>query len=161
MWFLEYLQYLILPLGVTFVITWLIGFERQNIGKAAGISPHVLIAMSACALAIMQKEVDGGSTASGQRVIAQLVTGIGFLGAGVIMKSEKTVKGLTTATTVFSCAILGIIIGSGFYAIGITLGVFIIGFMYIRDIYRHLNPLNHHNSIPNSNLDDEKHTDLK
>lgn len=142
----NYLETIALPFGLTFIIAFLIGFERQNIGKAAGISSHVLIAVCSCAIAIMQQQVDGGQSGDGQRIIAQLVTGVGFLGAGVIMKSEKTVKGLTTATTVFACAIIGLILGSGFYAIGLTLGIFIIIFMYVRDIYRHLNPLNRINT---------------
>lgn len=135
---ITYLQTILLPVSVTFVITWFIGFERQNIGKSAGISPHVLISCTACCLALMQLELD--SEFDGQRIIAQLVTGVGFLGAGVIMKSHRSIKGLTTATTLFASAILGLIIGSGYYEIGVTLGLIVILFMYGRNIIRGINP---------------------
>ncbi len=139
---LDYLQFTLLPVTVTFIITWLIGFERQNIGKSAGISPHVLISATACCLALMQQQLV--TDVDGQRIIGQLVTGVGFLGAGVIMKSNRSVKGLTTATTLFASAIIGIIIGSGYYSIGITLGLIVIIFVYGRNITRGINPFKKH-----------------
>ncbi len=151
---LYYLQYTLLPIVVTFVITWIIGFERQNIGKSAGISPHVLIAVTACSVALMQQEVSGGTNGDGQRLISQLVTGVGFLGAGVIMKSDKSIKGLTTATTVFACAIIGLIIGSGYYVIGFTLSAAVIIFMYGRDIIRRINPLKRNYNNDYDTIDD-------
>lgn len=130
----------------TFVITGIIGLERQNIGKAAGISPHVLVSMSACAIAVMQqlmfhnsRELGFGDP-EGQRIIAQVIAGIGFLGAGVIMKSDRSIKGLTTATTVWSSAIIGLVLGSGYIALGWLLGGFILVFMITRDLKRHINP---------------------
>lgn len=142
---MEYLQNILLPFGVTFVITWLIGFERQNIGKSAGISSHVLISMATCAVALLQQElflseVAQGVVANQQRVIAQVVTGVGFLGAGVILKSNRKVQGLTTATTIWACAIVGLVLGMGYWKIGLTLGGFIVIFMYLRDIVRGCNP---------------------
>ncbi|MFI3329500.1 MAG: MgtC/SapB family protein [bacterium] len=136
--FSVYLKTILLPVVVTFLASWLIGFERQNVGKAAGISPHVLIACTACCLALMQKEFNTEFDA--QRIIAQLVTGVGFLGAGVIMKSKYSVKGLTTATTLFASAIIGLIIGSGFYEIGLTLTAVVLLFMYGRNVLRGINP---------------------
>ncbi len=135
---LNYLQYTLLPVFITFIATWFIGFERQNIGKSAGISPHVLISATACCLALMQQQLE--SSVDGQRVIAQLVTGVGFLGAGVIMKSHRSVKGLTTATTLFAAAIIGLLIGSGFYDLGLTLATVVILFMYGRNMIRGINP---------------------
>ncbi len=146
---LDYLQFTFLPVAITFAITWFIGFERQNIGKSAGISPHVLISATACCLALMQQELE--SSVDGQRVIAQLITGVGFLGTGVIMKSHHTVKGLTTATTLFASAVIGIIIGSGYFTLGITLGFVIIFFMYTRNALRGINPFKkHHDNDPES-----------
>lgn len=139
---LGYIEYTLVPVLITFVVTWFIGFERQNIGKSAGISPHVLISATACCLALMQQELE--STVDGQRVIAQLVTGVGFLGAGVIMKSHRSVKGLTTATTLFASAIIGLLIGSGFLSLGLTLGLVVIIFMYSRNIRRGINPFKKH-----------------
>lgn len=142
----EYIMNIFLPLLATFVFTWLVGFERQNIGKSAGISAHVMVAMAACAIAVMQKQLFayelsiGKANPEGQRIIAQVVAGIGFLGAGVILKSNRSVKGLTTASTVWACAMLGIILGMGYWQIGLTLGIFTVAFMYLRDVIRHCNP---------------------
>ncbi len=141
---MDYLQYTLLPVMITFAITWIIGFERQNIGKSAGISPHVLISVTSCCLALLQQSIQGGTTADGQRLIGQLITGVGFLGAGVIMKSHRNVKGLTTATSLFASAIIGIIIGTGHYEIGLTLGGLVIIFLYGRDIKRRVNPFKKH-----------------
>lgn len=140
----DYLEFTLLPVMITFALTWIIGFERQNIGKSAGISPHVLISVTSCCLALLQQSIEGGDAADGQRLIGQLITGVGFLGAGVIMKSHRNVKGLTTATSLFASAIIGVIIGTGHYDIGFTLGVIVIVFLYGRDIKRRVNPFRKH-----------------
>lgn len=156
-WLTAYGLNIALPLFATFVISFLIGFERQNSGKSAGISPHVLVAISSCALALMQLVIDEkpGST---QRVIAQVVSGIGFLGAGVIMKSDNRVKGLTTAATLWTSSVIGIILGMRLYEIGLTLGVFVVAFMYIRDIHRQVNPFKDQTSDA---CHKKEHNDLK
>lgn len=141
---------ILLPLGVTFFITYVIGFERQKIGKAAGISAHTLVAFASAAIAILQRliyeheillatqgiPVDPQS----QRIIAQVLTGIGFIGAGVIMKEHGSIKGITTATTIWSSAIIGIILGSGYILLGSIVGVFIMLFIVFRDFSRGFNP---------------------
>lgn len=77
----DYLINILLPLGISFVFTWLIGLERQNIGKSAGISAHVLVGMSCCGLALLQTHITAENPSSdNQRLIAGAITGIGFLG---------------------------------------------------------------------------------
>ena len=99
----DYLFKILIPLILTFLFAGFVGLERQNMGKAAGISAHILVALSSASLAVMQRlmmeyEVSiSPDNFQGQRVIAQVITGIGFIGAGVIMKDKFTVKGLTTA----------------------------------------------------------------
>ena len=149
---MEVLQMLYL-LGMTLVFSWLIGLERQNIGKAAGISAHVLIAMSACVAAILQRNLflESGSSGENQRLISQFITGIGVVGAGVILKSEKRIKGLTTASTLWYCAIIGITIGSGYWVLGLIAGGFSVLFLYIRDIVRKINPFKKNQETDNDN----------
>lgn len=148
---IDYLLNIGLPLLITFIFSFLIGFERQNIGKSAGISSHVLVSMASCAIALLQRKISNDNTSyDGQRIIAQVVTGLGFLGAGVILKSNKTVKGLTTAATLWSAAMTGIIIGMHYYALGISIGAFIVLFMYLRDAFRHINPFKPHNTEENT-----------
>lgn len=144
--FQDYLFKIIIPLVLTFLFAGFIGLERQNMGKAAGISAHILVALSSASLAIMQRLMmmyeqslsDGAF--QGQRIIAQVVTGIGFIGAGVIMKDKFTVKGLTTAATIWTTAMIGLVLGSGYLIIGGILGLVVSLFILIRDLNRGINP---------------------
>lgn len=143
---MDYVHKIIVPLIATFLFSAFIGLERQNVGKAAGVSPHVLVGLSSAGLAIMQRlmllyEVSLGTGAfQGQRIIAQVITGIGFIGAGVIMKDHFTVKGLTTAATIWTTAIVGIIFGSGYLIVGSILAVTASLFILARDLKRGINP---------------------
>ncbi|MBU1141808.1 MAG: MgtC/SapB family protein [Firmicutes bacterium] len=147
----EILLKIFLPLAITFFVAYFVGLERQNVGKAAGLSAHVLVAMGAAGIAIMQRLMfehqiflqNSGLLIDpeGQRIIAQVITGIGFIGAGVIIKDQtNVVKGITTAATLWFMAMIGLIFGSGYVLIGSILGVFIVVFIAIRDIHRGFNP---------------------
>ncbi|MGI6782467.1 MAG: MgtC/SapB family protein [Acholeplasmataceae bacterium] len=144
--FEDYFFKIILPLILTFLFSGFIGLERQNMGKAAGISAHILVAISSATLAIMQRlmmlyELSLTPAAfQGQRVIAQVVTGIGFIGAGVIMKDKFTVKGLTTAATIWTTAMIGLVLGSGYLIVGTALGLIVCIFILLRDLNRGINP---------------------
>lgn len=145
---------ILLPLLLVFIISGFIGLERQNVGKAAGISSHILVALAATGVAILNRllfdwqinlVIQGYEVRpEGQRIISQVLAGVGFIGAGVILKDTKNViSGLTTAATIWSVAVLGIIIGSGYLLTGTLLGLLIIGFIYIRDLSRGVNPFVH------------------
>ena len=123
---LELLLKIMLPLIIAGVVGAFVGIERQNVGKAAGLSSHVLVAVASTGIAIMQRlmfeyQLDLAALGvaidpEGQRVIAQVVTGIGFIGAGVIIKDQtNVVKGITTAATIWVSAALGSLAGLGFY----------------------------------------------
>ena len=150
--FTEILLKVLLPLMITFLVAAFVGLERQNVGKAAGLSSHILVAMGSAGIAIMQRlmfehQIFLQSTGvaidpEGQRIIAQVITGIGFVGAGVIIKDQThVVKGITTAATIWFTAMIGLILGSGYIMIGAFLGVFVIVFILLRDISRGFNPL--------------------
>ncbi|MDY0276809.1 MAG: MgtC/SapB family protein [Acholeplasma sp.] len=143
----------LLPLLITFLIAGYIGLERQNVGKAAGISAHILVALAAAGIAIFNRlmfdwQIDIATTTGadvrpeGQRVIAQVLAGVGFIGAGVILKdSFNVIRGLTTAATIWSVAILGVILGSGYILTGTLLGIILVVFITVRDVHRGINPL--------------------
>ncbi len=142
---------MLLPLTISFAIAAVIGLERQNVGKAAGLSSHILVAMGAAGIAIMQRlmfeeqmdllRLGYAVVPEGQRVIAQVITGVGFIGAGVIMKDNSNIiKGITTAATLWFTAMIGLILGSGFILLGTILGVFVILFILTRDLKRGFNP---------------------
>jgi putative Mg2+ transporter-C (MgtC) family protein len=87
----------------------LIGIEREYKGKDAGIKTNILVAVGACAYIIISLQFLGSEYTDITRVLGQVVTGIGFLGAGVILKRENRVEGLTTAATVWCSAAAGCI----------------------------------------------------
>ncbi|MCK0125341.1 MgtC/SapB family protein [Gelidibacter sp. F2691] len=87
----------------------LIGIEREYKGKDAGLKTNMLVAVGACAFVILSLQYQGGKFIDLTRVLSQVVTGIGFLGAGVILKKGGTVQGLTTAATIWCSAAAGCI----------------------------------------------------
>lgn len=87
----------------------LIGIEREFKGKDAGLKTNMLVSVGACAFVILSLEYQGGMFIDLTRVLGQIVTGIGFLGAGVILKKNNMVQGLTTAATVWCSAAAGCI----------------------------------------------------
>jgi putative Mg2+ transporter-C (MgtC) family protein len=96
-----------------------IGFEREYRQKPAGLRTNILIAVGA-ALFTTVSLVIGREFGSSDRIAAQVVTGIGFLGAGAIMTSGRTVTGMTTAATIWVNAAIGMTVGVGAYAMAAT-----------------------------------------
>lgn len=91
-----------------------IGFERELSRKAAGLRTNVLICMGSALFMIVSRHISGGAPYTDPaRLVAQVVTGIGFIGAGVILQARGSVTGLTTAATIFVVAAVGITIGEG------------------------------------------------
>jgi putative Mg2+ transporter-C (MgtC) family protein len=104
----------LIDLGLSLLAGFLIGAERESRGKPAGISTHCLVIGGTMMFTYISALVDPNSTS---RIAAQIVTGIGFLGAGMILKSESTEKitNLTTAAAVWFAAAIGMAIGFNFY----------------------------------------------
>lgn len=104
-----------------------IGFERELSRKAAGLRTNVLICVGAALFMIVSRHIGGGAPYTDPaRLVAQVVTGIGFLGAGVILQSRGSVTGLTTAATIFVVGAVGITIGEGLFGLAIFATVLII-----------------------------------
>ena len=89
----------------------IIGFERQHRGKTAGLRTHILVCLGSCLVAILSVNlsvsVQGFTNADPARLAAQVVSGIGFLGAGAIMKEGPMIRGLTTAASLWVVASVG------------------------------------------------------
>jgi putative Mg2+ transporter-C (MgtC) family protein len=94
----------------------LIGFERESRGKDAGISTHTSVIVGSMLFTFISMIAD---PASRSRIAAQIVTGIGFLGAGLILKDGTNVKNLTTASSIWFAGAIGMAFGFGYYVIGI------------------------------------------
>ena len=111
---------LLLRLVLACVFGGIIGYERQSRRKTAGLRTNVLVCLGACLIMILSQEiyqhVEGKTNADPARLAAQVVSGIGFLGAGAIMKEGLTVTGLTTAACLWVVAGVGLAVGGGFYS---------------------------------------------
>ena len=111
----------------------LIGLERESVNKAAGLKTHTLVALGAClvmltSVAIFEKNGPGTDSA---RIAAQVVSGIGFLGAGTIMRSGFGIKGLTTAASLWIVAAIGLAVGLGSYLASITATVIVFLILFL------------------------------
>jgi putative Mg2+ transporter-C (MgtC) family protein len=111
-----------LRLGAALILGSLLGVNRELHGKPAGLRTHALVCLGAAVATIIVLRSPNGSLAADQnamsRVVQGILTGVGFLGAGVIMRDPGGhVTGLTTAATVWMCAVLGIVCGLGYWGI--------------------------------------------
>lgn len=116
---------LLLDLLLSMLAGFVIGAERESRGKDAGISTHTMVIIGAMLFTYMSSLVD---PASESRIAAQIVSGIGFLGAGLIVKDGANVKNLTTAASIWVAGAIGMAFGFNYHAIGIivTLAITII-----------------------------------
>jgi putative Mg2+ transporter-C (MgtC) family protein len=103
----------VLRLSLAGLLGALVGIERESRGHPAGVRTQALVALSAALLTGVGSDGFAGIGVDTSRVASQVVTGIGFIGAGVILKNRGSVKGLTTAATLFLSAALGIAVGAG------------------------------------------------
>ncbi len=115
----------LLRLVAAAVLSGIIGFERERHDQPAGLRTHIVLGVGAALIAMLSLAV-GGANDPG-RIAAGIVTGIGFLGAGAILKYGTSVRGLTTATCLWTVAGIGMCIGFGFWlpAVICTLIVFV------------------------------------
>lgn len=143
---LDFLDTLV-SLMAAFVLATLIGAERQYRLRTAGLRTNVLVAVSAAAFVDLAMHLTGQEGAV--RVIAYVVSGIGFLGAGVIMKEGMNVRGLNTAATLWGSAAVGSCAGADMIAQAAALTVFVLaGNTLLRPLVNAINrsPLDEHES---------------
>ena len=114
-----------LRLLISVICGFAIGFERKNRNKEAGIRTHVIVCLASCLMMIVSKYgffdliSPGDARFDGSRIASQIVSGIGFLGAGMIFVHKNSIKGLTTAAGIWATSGIGMAVGSGLYVIGI------------------------------------------
>lgn len=112
----------------------MVGYERTNRGKGAGIRTHIIVALASALMMLVSKygftdmtEFGAMKASDGSRIAAQVVSGVGFLGAGMIyFNGRHSVKGLTTAAGIWATSGIGLAIGAGMYAMGILTSVLIV-----------------------------------
>jgi len=103
-----------IPIGVATLAGGLIGLERECRSKSAGFRTMIIIAVGSCLFTLMS-QIMGGPDKESTRIAASIVTGVGFLGAGVILRDGLTIRGLTTAASVWLAASLGLAAAVGQY----------------------------------------------
>jgi putative Mg2+ transporter-C (MgtC) family protein len=118
---------MIVRLIVSAVLGGLVGLERETHGRPAGLRTHILVCVGSALFALCSYSVAGSRFDPG-RVMAQIVTGIGFLGAGTIMRQGSVVRGLTTAASIWTVSAIGIAvaIGSGMYVVAAAAAILVV-----------------------------------
>ena len=117
--------------GCALLIGLIIGLEREYTHRPAGMRTHILVTLGACAVMMTGQFIFAqyrqyGANSDPARLAAQVISGVGFLGAGTIMREGANVKGLTTAASLWAVACLGIAAGGGYYAISLSGMVFVL-----------------------------------
>ena len=121
----------LLRLIMAVLLGGIIGLEREMHGRPAGFRTHIVVCLGAAMLIVgseyYEDHVDSGTVFDPNRMAAGIITGIGFLGAGAIMREENVVRGLTTAGCIWFVAGLGIVVGKGLFPLALlgTLLVFV------------------------------------
>lgn len=123
----------LLRLGFAIVLAGIIGLEREFRDKPAGFRTLILIGVGACVFSIIS-QFSGGPTADKTRLAAQVVTGVGFLGAGAIIRGDGSIFGLTTAATIWAVAAVGVAVGFGEYMLGASATVGILLVLLLLDV---------------------------
>lgn len=118
-------EQIVVRLLVAMLLGAVIGTEREYTHRPAGMRTHMLVALGACAVMITGQMIfcqyyPLGATPDPARLAAQVIAGVGFLGAGTILRDGASIKGLTTAASVWAVACLGVAVGAGLYIIAVV-----------------------------------------
>lgn len=127
------------------VVGIVIGTEREYTNRPAGMRTHVLVALGACTVSLTGQMLFSEYSAMGAapdpaRLAAQVITGVGFLGAGTILREGANVKGLTTAASLWTVACLGIASGFGYYPIALCGMLFMLFTLTLLEFFQHRLP---------------------
>ncbi len=110
----------LLSIALAVIFGAAIGLEREISGKPAGLRTNVLICLGAAIFTIISKRMGASTASSPSRIAAQVVTGVGFLGAGAIIQDRGGILGLTTAATIWLVASIGMACGAGFHTVAVV-----------------------------------------
>ena len=128
-------QEVIIKLILAVIVGGFTGYEREKSNQFAGFRTHILVAIGSCITSIIALELftkySSISTMDPARLPAQVLSGIGFLGAGAILKNSNGIRGLTTAAGIWTTACIGIAIGYGQYVAGIVAWLLVMITLYI------------------------------
>ena len=146
----------IFKLVLGFMLAGLIGLERSSWNKPAGFRTHALVGISAVLIMLCGEYMSQNFDMDPSRIPAQLLSGIGFIGAGTILRDGFNVKGLTTAAGLLSVTCVGLSIGAGFYLGGIVTTLIV--YMILSNSYKISDKLDHF-AILDLQISAEKNTE--
>ena len=158
--FIDFLKYkdltdteLLIRVMFSLLIGFIIGLEREYKNRPAGMRTHVLVCLGASTIALLEASLVRASVTAAShglelslslgRMSAQVISGIGFLGAGTIFMAQKKVSGLTTAASLWNVACLGILIGFGYYWLASCIAVLVIVVLQVLGRVIHINAVKH------------------
>ncbi|MBI2713066.1 MAG: MgtC/SapB family protein [Rhizobiales bacterium] len=113
----------LLDLFVAYVLALPIGWSQEREGSSAGLRTFPLVAIASCGLILLGKEILGDNVEAQARILQGLITGIGFIGGGAILRSEQSVHGTATAASVWNVGVIGAAAGFGLYDIAVVLSL--------------------------------------
>lgn len=128
----------LLSLSVALTLGAFIGLERELSDKAAGLRTNILICVGSCLFAVLSRHLAQTAGIDPTRISAQIVSGIGFLGAGAIMRDGEQVTGLTTAATIWVVAAIGVTVGYGLYSLAAATAVMT---LVVQGVFPHLDSM--------------------
>lgn len=126
-------------LGIIFILSFVIGFEREKDRQPAGLRTHILIGIGSTMMMILSLYIpqwaEGRFDSDPTRIAAQVITGIGFLGAGAIVKIGMNIRGITTAANIWVICAIGLSVGAGLYIVaGIVTAVTLLTLVVLNKI---------------------------
>lgn len=139
---------IVLRIILSCVLGGLVGLERESLNKSAGFRTHILVCVGSALIMIVSQDIynlyQNKTALDPGRIAAQVVSGIGFLGAGTIMREGASVKGLTTAATLWVVAGVGLAVGAGLYFPAlVTTGVIFLTLIYLGKVEKLMAGLTH------------------
>lgn len=140
-------QTILIRILIAIALSTVVGVEREYKNRPAGMRTHVLVCLGACIVALIESsfmadlssETNGNVAYNFGRLSAQVISGIGFLGAGTIFTAQRKIVGLTTAASLWNIACLGLAVGYGYYVIAVVGCVFVIAVLMMMQRIVHVN----------------------
>ncbi len=113
----------LMDLCIAFALALPIGWDRERESRSAGLRTFPLVALASCGFVLVGTSILGERSSEHSRILQGLITGIGFIGGGAILKDGRTVVGTATAASLWNTGVIGAAVGFGLYDIGIVLSV--------------------------------------
>jgi len=113
----------LIRLTLAFLFSLPIGWNREREARSAGLRTFPIVALASCGFVLLAIEIFGERSTAQARILEGLITGIGFIGGGAILKSGSAVHGTATAASIWNVGVIGAAVGFGFYDLGLILAI--------------------------------------